>query len=132
MVLAVCVCLQWNSELQTTEKLKSATHELDVQIKARVAAEDKNRQLQNDGDGLKAAIESIRKESEVASATVAAQTGQADNLAKNLSETQAQLKLWEDAIKVRDGKISELNVSLLATRKRLDEALSALKKAGAR
>ena len=49
------------------------------------------------------------------------------------------MKEWEEALKVRDAalaerdtKLKKLNASLISTRKRLDEAIAQLKKAGAR
>ena len=44
---------------------------------------------------------------------------------------QKQIAEWEAALKLRDQSITEQNAALLALRKKLDEAIAQLKKAGA-
>jgi len=132
VVLTGFIFYQWNDGIAIQRKLEHSNKVAREEATGRIEAEKRNRRLEADIDGLKASIDSIREASDTAAASLAERTGQADALVANLAQTQEQLKTWEEAVKVRDAKITELNSNLIATRKRLDAAVEELKKAGAR
>jgi septal ring factor EnvC (AmiA/AmiB activator) len=102
--------------------------------------------LQADLDGLKASVDSIQQAAEVAEKELATKNEEIGKFAAGLAQATEQIKTWEVAVKERDAailkrdaaiaerdaKLKELNDQLVATRKRLDEAVAELKKAGAR
>ena len=101
-------------------------------IEARDEAEKKITSLESDITDLKASLAATQKAAE--EATLAGKT-QIDQLQASSTERDAlRLKVgeWETAIKLRDAALAEQNADLIALRKRLDEAIAALKKAGAK
>ena len=139
VLLVGLVVVQWHGGAVLAKKVHNVEVKLINEENARLNAEFENEKLRKDIDGLKASIDSIRKDSEEHEKELAARTAELTTLDATLVDAQNKVKEWEEALKARDeaivlgdSKIKELNNSLVATRKRLDEAVAQLKKAGAR
>jgi len=139
LVLAGFILVQWQLSQKVSDQLLASRSREILQANARVEAENLTRQLQADIDGLKASVDSIQQSAALAEHQLNAKAEETKSLATQLSETQEQLRTWEAAVKsrdealtLRDTKLQQLNDSLLATRKRLDQAVAELKTAGAR
>ena len=139
LVLAGFIVIQWRGGQILSEELRESRSREILEKNARFDAEKMSRQLQADLDGLKASIDSIQQAAAEAEKTMAAKEEEAKGLAGLVTQAQDQIKTWEAAVKARDeaivqrdAKLKELNEALVATRKRLDEAVAELKKAGAR
>lgn len=139
LLLAGFIVVQWVGGQALSDELHASKSREIHEKNARLDAEKLSRQLQEDIDGLKASIDSIQLAAAQAEKDLAAKSEEAKGLADLLTKAQEQIKTWEEAVKARDeaiaqrdGKLKELNEALVATRKRLDEAVAELKKAGAR
>lgn len=139
LVLLVLIVIQWKSGQLIENQLRDSREETAQETKSRQEAEKRAAQLQSDVDGLKASIDSIREAAErdkqaasEAGKLAADKASQAEALTTGLGKAQEQARQWEEAVKSRDEKLTELNEALVATRKRLDEAIARLKQAGAR
>lgn len=139
LVLVGFIVLQWRGGQELTRQLHESRSREILESNARVDAEKAVGQLQSDVDGLKVSIDSIRAAAETAEKERAAKAAEVERLAAALVAAQEAVKTWEQAVKerdaaivARDGKLRELNDALVATRKRLDEAVAELKKAAAR
>ena len=139
LVLVGFMFVQWAGGSALSKKLHEMEAKLVNEENARVAAEFHAKKLQQDIEGLKSSIDSIRKDAEAHEKDLEAKSSEVTALNTGLLEAQGKLKEWEEALKVRDAalaerdtKLKELNASLISTRKRLDEAIAQLKKAGAR
>ena len=138
-VLMVLIVIQWKSGQSLEDQLRESREQTAAETKGREDAEKRAVQLQSDIDGLKASIDSMRegsvrdrKAAEDAGKFAADKAGEVGTLTLGLGKAQEQLKVWEEAVKSRDEKLKELDEDLVATRKRLDEAIAKLKQAGAR
>ncbi len=132
LVLTGLVVFQWSAQRESTltiRGLKSAAAE--SQLKAK---EDAKRRaaLERDIATLKESITAIQQSSESALQSAAEKEKTAAQLQAELDAAREQLKLWDAAMQARDTRIKELDTALIATRKRLDEAIERLKAAGAR
>lgn len=139
LVLVGFILLQWRGGQALTRQLHESRSREILESNARMDAEKAVAQLQSDLDGLKVSIDSIRSAAESAEKERAAKAAEVERLAAALVTAQDAVKTWELAVKerdaaiaARDGKLRELSDALVATRKRLDEAVAELKKAGAR
>ncbi|MBK1881662.1 hypothetical protein JIN85_04510 [Luteolibacter pohnpeiensis] len=132
LILVGFIFYQWHQGLTTELKLKDAKTEAINEHNERMTAETKIAVLQSDIVGLKDSISSIREAYETSEKSLVEKSKEADDLAKSLSELQAQTEQWMEAIKQRDAKLLEQNQEIAATRKKLDEAIAKLKEAGAR
>lgn len=139
LVLAGFIVVQWRGNQELSRELHGSRSREIHESNARMDAEKLAGQLQTDLDGLKASIDSIRESAEAAEKERAAKAAEVAGLATALGGAQEAVKTWEQAVKerdaaiaARDAKLRELNDALVATRQRLDEAVAALKKAGAR
>ncbi len=139
LVLAGVILIQWQQGQRLSDQLLASRSKEITQANARVEAEKLTRQLQADIDGLKASVDSIQQSAALAEQQLNTKAEETKSLATQLSQTQEQIKTWEAAVKsrdealtLRDAKLQEINDSLLATRKRLDQAVAELKSAGAR
>lgn len=146
LVLVGFIFIQWRGgQMLSRELYESRSREI-LEKNARFDAEKLSRQLQADLDGLKASVDSIQQAAEVAEKELATKNEEIGKFAAGLAQATEQIKTWEVAVKERDeailkrdaaiaerdAKLKELNDQLVATRKRLDEAVAELKKAGAR
>lgn len=146
LVLAGFILVQWFDGKSVEKDLHEARSQTILEKNARMELEERAKLLQSDVEGLKASIESIQAAAEIAEKKLAEQSVQFDATVKALEEAQGKVKEWEEAVKARDEaialrdtklketteKVVELNSSLVSTRRRLDEAVAELKKAGAR
>lgn len=139
VVLVGFILLQWRGGQALTRQLHESRSREILESNARLEAEKTVRQLQSDLEGLKVSIDSIRASAESAEKERAAKAAEVERLAAAVTTAQEAVKTWEQAVKERDAaiaardeKLREINDALVATRKRLDEAVAELKKAGAR
>lgn len=146
LVLVGFIFVQWRGGQALSRELHEARSREILEKNARFDAEKHSRQLQADLDGLKASVDSIQQAAEVAEKELATKNEEIGKFATGLAQATEQIKTWETAVKERDeallkrdaaiaerdGKLKELNSQLVATRKRLDDAVAELKKAGAR
>ncbi len=139
LVLAGFILIQWRGGQSLSRELHQSRSREILETNARLEAEKLAKGLQADLDGLKASIDSIQQAAAVAEEEMVAKVEEARGLAGLVTEAQARIKTWEEAVTARDeaivardAKLKELNEALVATRARLDEAVAALKKAGAR
>lgn len=132
LFLVVFILVQWHQGQVLEKELHQTKKREIIALNEKVELEKRAGQLQSDVDGLKSSMESLKEASENAEKALAERTAQADALNAGMTQAQEQFKQWEEAIKQRDTKIAEMNTALIATRKRLDEAIAELKKAGAR
>jgi chromosome segregation ATPase len=131
------IVFQWQRELALGRVLKATTAELE-QASLRAADEAARRQsLERDIDLLKESIAATQQAAEDNAKQLGEQTTAAAALGteleaarRQLAEAADKLTAWEAAVKSRDARIETLTRDLTATRKRLDEAVARLKKAG--
>lgn len=146
LVLVGFILVQWRGGQSLSRELHESRSREILEKNARFDAEKLSRQLQADLDGLKASVDSIQQAAEVAEKELAAKNEEIGKFATGLTQATEQIKTWETAVKERDeallkrdaaiaerdAKLKELSDQLVSTRKRLDEAVAELKKAGAR
>jgi peptidoglycan hydrolase CwlO-like protein len=146
LVLAGFIVVQWFGGKMLSEELHQARSREIEEKNARFEAEKQVRTLQSDIAGLKQSVDSLRETAEAAENEVELKNEELAKFAAGMEEAQTKIAGWEQAVKerdeaigkrdealaARDAKLKELNEQLLATRKRLDEAVAALKKAGGR
>ncbi|MCU0782432.1 MAG: hypothetical protein MUF04_15235 [Akkermansiaceae bacterium] len=136
-LLIAVIVFQWQRELALGRVLKATTAELE-QASLRAADEAARRQsLERDIDLLKESIAATQQAAEDNAKQLGEQTTAAAALGteleaarRQLAEAADKLTAWEAAVKSRDARIETLTRDLTATRKRLDEAVARLKKAG--
>jgi hypothetical protein len=137
-VLCGIVTMQW---LQS-ESRREAYRQLQVQAHAlqeqRDEALERVESLTTDIADLKASLLQTQKAADEASRLNREQAEQlvASNTARDQATAErdalrGQITQWENAIKERDQAIMERNEAIAALRKKLDEAIAQLKKAGA-
>ncbi|WP_264502474.1 hypothetical protein [Luteolibacter flavescens] len=153
VVLVGFIFIQW-LEGQGLERDLGETRTREILEKnARTEAEQQITQLRSDIQGLKDSVDSIRQAAEAAEKELVIKNEEIAKFAAGLEEARAMIVTWEAAVKerdealklrdealqkrdeaiaARDSKLKEVNAQLVATRKRLDEAVAELKKAGAR
>ncbi len=132
LVLAGLVVVQWNKELALDRKSARLGTEL-AAAKEQAAAEAKRAAgLERDISVLKESIESSQQASEEVARKFAEKVTQCAGLEAEMIIAREQVKTWQDAIATRDAKLRDLDAELTATRRRLDEAVTKLKAAGAR
>lgn len=139
LVLIGFIVIQWQQSQKLSDQLRESRSREILQDNARVAAESMVKQLQSDIEGLKASVESIQQSATVADQESLAKAAETQALAAQVARAQEQVVAWEAAVKerdeaiaLRDAKLQQLNEALVATRKRLDQAVAELKSAGAR
>jgi chromosome segregation ATPase len=145
-VLLGLAAIQWvkhETLRQRALEQQQETHKISV---ARDEALEKISALQIDITDLKIALEqtqqaareatesALKHEEEAKKLTLANATLQTerDTVTAERDALQAQTAEWEAAIKQRDAALTKLNADSVALRKRLDEAIALLNKAGAR
>ncbi len=139
LVLLVIAVLQWQQSEQQREAYRTIQIKEHAANEARVEAVTRADALMFDLTELKRSYMETQKTADAAGldyqqklvelgTTKAAYdqaTAERDALQKRLTE-------WEAALKLRDQTITEQNASMIALRKKLDEAIAQLKKAGAK
>lgn len=128
LALTTVLVHQWAKERGARDE--SARLRADVSA-ARTQAETSAREaaaLRRDIDALKDSLGSIR----IAANAAAEANARAAGMADDLELARAQLAKWQAAIAARDATIRKLDGELAAARARLDEAVTKMKRAGAR
>jgi hypothetical protein len=139
LVLLVIVSLQWQQSEQQRKAYRDIQMKEHAANQARVEAVTRADALMLDLTELKQSLMETQKTADAAGllhqqkleelgTTKAAYdqaTAERDALKKRITE-------WEAALKLRDQTITEQNASIIALRKKLDEAVAQLKKAGAK
>lgn len=123
---------QWIKERRVNGEIRNLRMEITSTQENYEKEHKRAETLQGDVNQLKDSIEAMAKakvEFE-ASLTKDAEEHNARMQAENAT-VQEQTQIWQKAIADRDEVIAKLNSNLSATRARLDEAVSKLKKAGA-
>lgn len=132
LVLTALVITLWNRERTLEGTIATLASELGS-ARNRAAEEAKQRAaLERDIAVLKEAIETTQQAAESAARDLAEKDLLASRLEIELGSAREQVTAWEAALKARDERIRSLDANLAATRKRLDEAIAALKTAAAR
>lgn len=145
VVLVGFILIQWFGGQQLDQQLHEAKSREILEKNARFEAEKRANQLQSDIQGLKDSVDSIRQAADAAEKELTIKNEEIAKFAAGLEEAKATITTWEQAVKERDeaiqkrdaalaerdSKLKEVNGQLVATRKRLDEAVAELKKAGA-
>lgn len=146
VVLVGFILIQWFGGQKLDHELHETKSREILEKNARFEAEKQVKTLQSDIQGLKDSVDSIRQAAETAEKELVAKNDEIAKFAAAVEEAKVKIAEWEQAVKdrdeaiqkrdaalaERDSKLKELNGQLVATRKRLDEAVAELKKAGAR
>lgn len=146
VVLVGFILIQWFGGQLLKDELHEAMKREILEKNARFEAEKRAKTLQSDIEGLKNSVDSIRKAAEDAEKLVELKDQDIVKFSAALEEAKTKILTWEQAVKdrddallkrdaalaERDSKLKEINGQLVATRRRLDEAVAELKKAGAR
>ena len=132
VILLGVVVAQWVQNEEQRKNFRALQTERQVTIEALDAAEKKITSLSGDIADLKDSLTATQKAAE--EATLAGKNQQDQLQIANTEREAMRLKSseWEAAIKQRDAALVAQNADLVALRKRLDEAIAALKKAGAK
>jgi chromosome segregation ATPase len=127
LVLAAVVFSQWSKESRADAATSRLRSEL-ATAGAHAEADSKRiADLERDISVLKQSFEATR----LAAAVAQKQSGLAATQSQ-LTAAREQVETWKSSLADRDSHIRELETELVATRRRLDEAVIALKQAGAR
>jgi predicted RNase H-like nuclease (RuvC/YqgF family) len=128
LLLAGLCVIQWFSDEIKQEKLVVERVEKNKVILESAKISERNQVLEMDVSDLKLSISQLKKEAEEALAQQNKIAEETETSVKQITNFSEKTLEWEAAIKQRDQAILELNTTLLATRKRLDEAISRLEK----
>ncbi len=132
LLLTALVVVQWRGERELDETV--ATLRTQLSTAANQAAEDAKHRaaLERDIAVLKESIEATQKAAESSALALAEKDALAERLQTELTAATEQVAAWESALKTRDERILSLSSEIESTRKRLDEAITKLKEAGAK
>ena len=139
LVLLVIAVLQWQQSEQQREAYRTIQIKEHAANEAKAEAVTRADALMFDLTELKRSYMETQKTADAAgldyqkkieelSTTKAAY----DQAAAERDALQKRITEWEAALKLRDQTITEQNASMIALRKKLDEAIAQLKKAGAK
>jgi len=126
------IFVQWHDGQKLDKALRAARLSERNTQNEKVLVEQRVVQLQVDIDTLKGSIESLKAGEEMLKKEIEAGKEVIHHQHTGLSFSAAHLNALDQAVTDRNARIAELNSSLVATRKRLDDAITELKKAGAR
>ncbi|MBX3743464.1 MAG: hypothetical protein KF712_20935 [Akkermansiaceae bacterium] len=126
------IFIQWHDGQKLDKALRTARLSERNTQNEKVLVEQRVVQMQVDIDNLKGSIESLKAGEEMMKKEIESGKELAHHQHTGLSFAAAHLTALDQAVTERNARITELNSSLVATRKRLDEAIAELKKAGAR
>lgn len=136
-LLVAVIVFQWQRELSLARALKSNIADLEQAVQRATDEAARRQALERDIALLKESVTATQQAAEESAKQLGEQTTAGEALKTELETTRQQLTqagqrlaLWEAAVKSRDGRIESLAKELTATRKRLDEAVERLKKAG--
>ena len=132
LILTGLVVAQWNKEHALDQKAARLGTELASARQQAATAEKRSADLERDIVVLKESIEASQKANEEAARQLAEKDTHSAGLEVEITAARDQVKAWQDAIAARDAKLREMDADLIATRRRLDEAIAKLRDAGAR
>lgn len=132
LVLTGLVAFQWSKERTSHQAFRNLRVKLAETSAQHTASVTRSTALERDITVLKDAIESTQQAAEAAARDNATQSAQTSQLEETLAVAKNQTQAWETALSERDAKIKQLNSDLVATRRRLDEAIAKLKATAAR
>ncbi len=132
VVLLGIIVAQWVQNEEQRKSFRELQTDRQKIIEARDEAEKKITSLETDIADLKASLEATQKAAEEATLAGKTQQDQLQLVGTERDALRLQVSEWEAAIKLRDTALAEQNATLVALRKRLDEAIVELKKAGAK
>ena len=132
VVLLGIIVAQWVQNEEQRKSFRELQSDRQEIIEARDEAEKNITSLKTDSVDLKASLEATQKAAEEATLAGKTQQDQLQLVGTERDALRLQVSEWEAAIKLRDTALAEQNATLVALRKRLDEAIVELKKAGAK
>ncbi len=132
LFLVCFIFVQWHDGQKLDKALRTARLSERNTQNEKVLVEQRVVQMQVDIDTLKGSIESLKAGEVLLKKEIESGKELAHHQHTGLSFAAAHLTALDQAVTERNAKITELNSSLIASRKRLDEAITELKKAGAR
>ena len=132
VVLLGIIVAQWVQNEEQRKSFRELQSDRQEIIEARDEAEKNITSLKTDTVDLKASLEATQKAAEEATLAGKTQQDQLQLVGTERDALRLQVSEWEAAIKLRDTALAEQNATLVALRKRLDEAIVELKKAGAK
>jgi CHASE3 domain sensor protein len=132
VVLLGIIVAQWVQNEEQRKSFRELQSDRQEIIEARDEAEKNITSLETDIADLKASLEATQKAAEEATLAGKTQQDQLQLVGTERDALRLQVSEWEAAIKLRDTALAEQNATLVALRKRLDEAIVELKKAGAK
>jgi hypothetical protein len=132
VVLLGIIVAQWVQNEEQRKSFRELQSDRQEIIEARDEAEKNITSLKTDIVDLKASLEATQKAAEEATLAGKTQQDQLQLVGTERDALRLQVSEWEAAIKLRDTALAEQNATLVALRKRLDEAIVELKKAGAK
>lgn len=132
VVLLGIVVAQWVQNEEQRKSFRELQSDRQKIIEERDEAEKKITSLETDIVDLKASLAATQKAAEEATLAGKTQQDQLQLVGTERDALRLQVSEWEAAIKLRDTALAEQNATLVALRKRLDEAIVELKKAGAK
>jgi predicted nucleic acid-binding Zn-ribbon protein len=138
-VLLGIVVVQWRQNENQRQQFRDLQVRQQATEEARDDANKRVESLSRDLEDLKASLEATRKAAEESTSTGKEHTDELSAAAssRDLAVTErdalrAKIVEWETAMKQRDENIARQNETISGLRKKLDEAIDRLKKAGAR
>ena len=132
LILSGLIVLQWQRERVISTLLAKLKTELATTQEFSARETKRAADLGRDIGVLKESIEATQKAAETSAQLMEEKATQVTNLETEVAAAREQVKTWQLAITGRDEKLRALNAELIATRRRLDEAIAKLKEAGAR
>lgn len=128
LILIGLVVGQWKKEHTLVRQTVVLEGQLGAAREQAAADAARATALERDIAVLKESLEAVQKSAEQSAAALETKEIEASGLQSESIAAREQLKVWEEAIAARDTRLRELNQNLTATRARLDEAISKLKK----
>jgi chromosome segregation ATPase len=132
LALTGLVLAQWLKERSMREELAQSKARLSLSLQQTDEETKRSAALERDITLLKETLESAQKAALTATDDIVSKDRAIAQLQAELSAAREQITTWEAALKTRDEQIRALDSNLAATRKRLEEAIQALKAAGAK
>lgn len=126
LLLAGLVAVQWKRERDLNAVLEERGNHIISLQQALGVERDRSLDLEGELEGLKEVLQRLKADFEEKQKQIGIQRALIERQQAALDEANGQLDAWEQALGERDARIELLNEQLLATRKRLDEAVERL------
>lgn len=127
LVLTALVASQWLKERKSDQVLIATQSELSAAKEFSASESQRATVLERDIAVLKESIAATQKSAEEAALAAATNATAANVLETEVTAAREQVKAWEAALAERDAKLRSLDAELIATRQRLDAAITKLK-----